>query len=804
MKHVARNLAVCFSLGAVTGQSAFAQPSDADAHAKETTVLRLARSTDGLRFTPVPQEFLRNASSPDLDRLSDGTLLAVFDVRCDGDTGETRIGAATSKDDGRSWSPVKRIKVTDRTGSPVRARHADVLPLSDGRVRMYFTDNMPKSRRAADEKPTPACVIRSAIARDGGRYRVEPDMGLRFHDLPDAFAAVVEFKARTHLYVSPGVQTRADNDSEVDDSVRHAIARDDRRFARVAAIEVEDIDSIGSIVSLDEGLRAYGTSEKGIRSMVSDDGAKWKLEPGVRLPRASDSAVTRLKDGSFLMLFASPADAETVEAPPLLMVSEPNNDADLPTSGEGTPDGGAGEMADSESADGAENAAAEVDALGFAPEPGFQEPIDYVHWYRQELVGPVEDNAFDAYAQFMLGPDGDRAPDWPELNDMLNSESYDGAPIPWKPDDHPEWERTHKAVQLMLGQFRDAARHSDYALNYRCPRDSANPTVEDRLMVNMLLPTLSPQREAARAALADAWRAPDGKVNADKMIDAFDTVLRSAEHLTRGSTMIESLVGLSLRQLTDTQARWALERDIFDEKQLAKALDTLRRFNPEPEDPVRYIRGEHAAALDSTQYLFGEPGSNGELHAHLARAEYLSNMVGDTETTKDDFIGLDEDDARAAIEAFNGYYREIAEQMRIGYPDVRAADIEATYERYADASPLTMLMMPALSRYYHLRGRAHASRRATQLAYAVHLHRARLGAWPKSLDELPEDLSRTIRTDPFSGRDFGYRITDDGPIIYSVSENGVDDRGVHSPRWADGENRSEDDSDDFVFWPPQP
>jgi hypothetical protein len=802
VKRLALTLAVCFSLGVVSGQSALAQPPDADDRAKETTVLRLARSPDGLRFTPVQQVFLRNASSPDLDRLSDGTLLAVFDVRCDGDAGETRIGAATSKDDGRSWSPVKRIKISDRTGSPVRARHADVLPLSDGRVRLYFTTDAPKTRRVGDEKPTPACMIRSAIARDGGRYRVEPDIGLRFHDLPDAFAAAIYFKCRTHLYVSPGVPSRADKDVKADNSVRHAIARDGRRFARVAPIDIEDGVSIGSIVLLNDGLRAYGSCEKGIRSMASDDGAKWKLEPGVRLPRASYPAVTRLKDGSYLMLYASLADRETAEVAPLVAVSDPGDAADLPASGAETPGRQSGEIADSESADGAENAAEEVDALGFAPEPDFQEPIDYMQWYRQELVGPTEDNAFDAYAQFMIPADGESGnpSDWPVLNDMFNNNTYEGPPVPWKPVEHPEWEETHQAVQKLLSQFRDATRHSGYAPRVLREERSEGPTAEDRLLFNLLLPTLGPHRQIGKAALADAWRAPDGKVDGEKMIDAFETVLRSAEHLSRGSTLIESLVAMAQRQLTDINARWALKYEIFDEKQLEKAFETLHRYNQGPEDPSRFIRGEHAGALDATQYLFGAPCLGGAVHVDPVRAEYISNMVGDSETTKEDFIGLGQDDARAAIDAFNTYFREVGDQMRIGYPDVRAADIDAAYERYAHASPLTKMMMPAWSRYHHLRGRAEASRRATQLAYATHLYRARNGHWPESLDDLPEDVDRTIRMDPFSARDFGYRLTAYGPIIYSVSENGVDDRGVHSPRWSATEDN---DSDDFVFWPPQ-
>jgi hypothetical protein len=504
------------------------------------------------------------------------------------------------------------------------------------------------------------------------------------------------------------------------------------------------------------------------------------------------------------MLYASPADRETAEAAPLVVDSEPSNDANLSVHEGETPEDDADSLAGFDAADGAEGAA-ETDALGFAPEPAFQEPIDYIQWYRQELVGPVEDNAFDAYAQFMIPADGESGTpsDWPILNDMFNSDDYEGPPTPWKPADHVDWEDSHHAVQALLSKFREATRHSGYSPRDLRTESPDGPTDEDRLLFNLLLPTLDPHRQMGKAALADAWRAEDGKVNGEKMIDAFETVLRSAEHLSRGSTLIESLVGMAQRQLTDINARWALKHGVFDEKQLEKALETLHRYNSGLEDPARFMRGEHAAVLDATQYLFGARGPDGQVEVDPGRAEYISSMVGDPDTSKDDFVGLGPEDARTAVDAFDGYFRELTEQMRMGYPDVRAADIETTYERYSHASPLTKMMMPALSRYYHLRGRAEASRRATQLAYAAHIYRARNGHWPQSLDELPANFGDTMRTDPFSGKRFGYRVTDDGPTIYSLSENGVDDGGVHSSRW-DDKVENDAGSDDHVFWPPQP
>ena len=161
------------------------------------------------------------------------------------------------------------------------------------------------------------------------------------------------------------------------------------------------------------------------------------------------------------------------------------------------------------------------------------------------------------------------------------------------------------------------------------------------------------------------------------------------------------------------------------------------------------------------------------------------------------------EELQATVDALDAYYREMARLMRIGYPEVRTADIAALMDKYVYASPWTELLVPDLRRVYKLRARSETWRRATQLTFAVHLFRARQGRWPASLDELPVEHGAELRIDPFSGRDFGYRLDEHGPRIYSLSENARDDGGVHAPRW-DDEVETESDPDDFVFWPPQP
>ncbi len=158
--------------------------------------------------------------------------------------------------------------------------------------------------------------------------------------------------------------------------------------------------------------------------------------------------------------------------------------------------------------------------------------------------------------------------------------------------------------------------------------------------------------------------------------------------------------------------------------------------------------------------------------------------------------------AEGTIQGFREYYREYADLVRRGYPEVRPADLDRVQQTFVESNYVAKQIAPSLSRVYALSTQYEASRRATQLTYAIHLHKSRTGNWPASLNELPERYTESVRTDPFSGEDFAYRLTADGPLLYSKSDNGRDDGGVHHRQWGRGAD-DPNASDDFVFWPPQ-
>lgn len=849
------------------------------------TVLRLARSEDGLTFTDSGTVFLQRAAGPDLVELSRGQLLALFDYAGGDDPADpTMIAVSRSRDSGQSWSPARPIRLKGAMAKALRARHGDLVPMPSGRFRLYFSSVKRVGRDAKHRTGSSGTMlIGSAVTLNGIDYHVDGRTRIRLRGTGDVHPVVGRLSpsagvgTRFHLYVARLHEKTVETD-DPRASAHHFVSRDGRRFARLRTARTPGAGFVGSIIATDSGLRAFVSSGRGIGSLTSRNGRDWVAQAGLRLASGWDPAVVRLKDGSYLMLYCAPMDeasaaaqqlvdasfdrsadddavmidaadiatqiaeriasadsqdavsdeaaelasAEAVEvgaekASDLAVLADADRDGD--PVGEATPEAAPAEkLADADDGDG-DSAAAEwfaqpgdgledwdpLPSDGFAPEPDFLTKVNYLEWYHHHALDHPEDNAYEAYARFLPLPHdqpGDK-PEWPEMNDMFNGD-YDGPPAPWEPADHPDWEETHWAVGDLLEQFREASTHKGYApsLEASMDHDSSLPDGEN-LLLNIILPSLSPHRKMVKATLADAWRKQDGKVSPERMMEAWKTSFRAASHLRRGATLIEDLVSTADNALVQKNARWALKHGVFNDKELQTAFDTLREHDRDDWDPGVPLRGEHAMGMDMTQWLFTPPTADGRPQINRKHAEAMSSWALADETGPDDRLrDVDSDDAYATMDAIDAHYRELTDQMYVGYPDVRASDVKATLEKYRQATPVTDLFLPNLSRYYKLKARLETSRRATQLAYATHLFKARTGRWPESLDDLPAEYGETIRIDPFTGNQFGYRVTDDGPTIYSLSENGIDDGGVHAPRW-DDKTTSDAPSDDHVFWPPQ-
>jgi hypothetical protein len=252
------------------------------------------------------------AGVPTVARLNHGRLIAAFQhFPRDDDRNFDRVAVVFSWDEGQSWSEPEPIAVDGLDPGLARPFDPTLVPLPDGRVRLYFTSNHLTENRGSDfRRSTPA--IYSAVSDDGVHYRFEPSVRFAVEGRIVIDCAVAMHEGEFHLIV-PDNGTAEEMAAEQRErrpprggNGYHAISWDGLYFARVANVSMQARDKwLGNMQSAGGKLVFFGTGP-GPWPVTSADGKMWAASAdAVRIPGADPGAV-KLKDGSWLLLVTSP------------------------------------------------------------------------------------------------------------------------------------------------------------------------------------------------------------------------------------------------------------------------------------------------------------------------------------------------------------------------------------------------------------------------------------------------------------------------------------------------------------------
>jgi hypothetical protein len=238
------------------------------------------------------------AGVPAIARLKDGRLIAAhqhFPERPSPDF--DKVAVHFSSDDGRTWTGPEVIQVN---GLPEGMRFPfdpTLVPLADGRVRLYFTS----VQRGPQREPSPPAIY-SAISKDGVHYEFEPGIRFGVADRSVIDCAVVVHDGRFHLY-SPdnGAGPHPDPARSVRGRAYHAGSDDGLTFRRLDDVNhPEGGNWLGCAQSDGKVIRFFGTG-RGIWTATSEDGAVWKPGRTLSVPGA-DPGVVALEDGTFIVV----------------------------------------------------------------------------------------------------------------------------------------------------------------------------------------------------------------------------------------------------------------------------------------------------------------------------------------------------------------------------------------------------------------------------------------------------------------------------------------------------------------------
>lgn len=236
------------------------------------------------------------AGVPTIARLADGRLIAGHQhFPSDFGPDFDKVAMHFSGDDGRTWSPPEVIQLT---GLPEGMRFPfdpTLVPLPDGRVRLYFTST--RGRRLDASPP----AIYSAISRDGIRYEFEPGVRFGIEGRMVIDCAVALHRGVFHLFTPDngpaGGPPRGERGRE--GLGYHATSTDGLTFTRVADVQTEGRWSwLGNAQSDGDAITFYGTGH-GLGILTSPDGAVWTRVPAPPI-RGGDPGAISTRDGGLI------------------------------------------------------------------------------------------------------------------------------------------------------------------------------------------------------------------------------------------------------------------------------------------------------------------------------------------------------------------------------------------------------------------------------------------------------------------------------------------------------------------------
>jgi hypothetical protein len=311
--------------------------------------------------------------------------------------------------------------------------------------------------------------------------------------------------------------------------------------------------------------------------------------------------------------------------------------------------------------------------------------------------------------------------------------------------------------------------------------------------ISMLLPGVQKLRGVGRAFCIRAmWHAGEGRPQ--EAWDDLKTSMRFARLCSQGSTLVEQLVGIAidamaLRQTTtllhhaEPDAEFA-RQVLADLNALEKPCDVVRSFDQGERlfmgdtaimlaTDSDYLKGvDLGIASESAFFNFKFPWFRLDWNIVLRNANAAYDQLLEA-ASKPSY-----QERRIALVEFEGDLNAKVDSVR--NPGRIAMSFLNTRARSTlIGDTLIGLMMPALDAAIGAEDRAVVLLDLTRVAAALAVYRAENGGYPDKLDQLVPGILEKLPEDMYSGNPFKYsRKPDGGYVLYSVFQNGIDDRGT--------------------------
>jgi hypothetical protein len=372
---------------------------------------------------------------------------------------------------------------------------------------------------------------------------------------------------------------------------------------------------------------------------------------------------------------------------------------------------------------------------------------------------------------------------------------------PWAEKDYPHIAAWLKANEKPLALVVEASKLPDYFNPLASFRDGDG---KPSGLLNALLPGVQKCRELASLLTVRAML----RIDQGKFDDAWQDLLachRLGRLLTRGATLIESLVGIAIDTIASNAELAYLERAKLTAKQVRERLKDLQALPPVPPMADKIDLAERLMYLDSLQQI------------RRGGVSVLERGGQPNKPTPEELQALERIDWEPALRNGNASYDRLAAALRLKDRAEREkaldkveADTKAAQKEVAGMGNIAKLLldknntgktvgkaigdvligllMPSTRKVQGAFDRAEQVQRNLHVAFALAAFRLDDGRYPAKLDELAPKYLTAVPGDVFTGQGLVYRPTEKGYLLYSLGVNGKDEEG----RWYDDDPPGDD------------
>ncbi len=303
--------------------------------------------------------------------------------------------------------------------------------------------------------------------------------------------------------------------------------------------------------------------------------------------------------------------------------------------------------------------------------------------------------------------------------------------------------------------------------------------------------TLSEARRLARLYTTRSRYYLEEKKDFPQAVDDLRTVLQLAQNIEDDGVTISILVGAACRALVMNEIIFWSHEYSFDRHQAQALFDLLSAISYDlAEVYAQSIEGEYRFEQNRMdQYYTRDSSGNGWSVIKTGDLDYPSDWLPLTTNLLSPLFA-DRREIETVLAGGQEHFMHIPRQSyaqaraRFDRPRINNSNMfgrnkvmngRPTWNQYADAEQAWSIVF----RSYVLCLNNWAFCKAAETAIALSVYRHEHNRYPHQLSELVPDYLTRLPLDPFTDEPLRYRLeAENGYVLYSVGENGIDDGGV--------------------------